>query len=226
MVFALCACGSESNTETAESSVDPEPAQIEVVEKTLGPTPEQTDDAVISDDNSDEPWKDHLPDGINAEIQFIDEYTGFVIFYNETGEDISLETNIICSDENYDILGIFGTFGSFVRNGEKHIDIIETTDPIFAFQIDCSIGNIRNSVQEDNDAISMTSSRNSDGSVTVEFVSSADYVIDFFATIFYVDAEDNIIGYETSSPQFIYDMGGVFNVPDFEYYDYFILLEI
>ena len=241
MMFALCACGSGNAEDVQTAEVADEPKQedaVEVIEVPTipveelpeepapEPTEEPVDDTAAQTDNIDEPWKDQLPDGIDAEIQFVNDYLGFVIFYNETGEDISLETTIVCADENYDILGVFGSYGSFTRNGERHIDVLETRDPINAFQIDCSIGHVRDSVRADNDAISMTSTKNDDGSISVKFESTADYEIAFFATIYYVDKDNKIIGYETSSPQFIYDMGGTFEVPNFEYDDYFILIEI
>lgn len=179
-----------------------------------------------SKNKMDEKTNVTAPDGIDVDVQFLDDCTGFVIYTNETGEDISLETNVVCVDDYFDILGVFGTYGSMVKNGEKHIDIIETRDPIVSYQVDCSIGHIRQSVKNYNEAIGMTYWANDDKSISVAFTSSSDEFISFFATVYYLDESGKIIGYETSSPQFIYDMGGTFEIPEFDYEDYYVLYEV
>lgn len=245
LLFCMCAC---SKTGEATNAADYE-AQLAEKDEVISQLQAQVDiltaeNAALSDEieqlqsqgnitSSSEPeasasndtWLSSLPDGIDAKLQIVDDYSGYIVYTNNTGDDVFLNTNTICFDE-FGILDIFGNSNQLLRDGEKCVDILSTRDPIVSFQVDCSIDDVRQSTKDDYNALTVNTSRNSNDSVTVSVSSTSSDQIAFFVSIFFTDENGDILGYNQSSPQFIYDMGGTFEAPGFEYADYFIVLSV
>lgn len=176
-------------------------------------------------------WDSPIPDGIDIDIQFIDQTTGFIIYTNNTGKDVVMETTAACLDGSGDVLNMVGSFwGTFIKTNEKHVDILETGEPMSTVQLDCQISEAKQSMIDDDSSVSVVSERNADDSISVDFLSVAANTgspeMGLFVTVFYIDETGKILGYNSSSPQFIYDGGGTFEAPGFDYADYFIVKEI
>ena len=133
------------------------------------------------------PWMQQLPDGITAEIQQPDENTLYIIYTNNTGEEVVITTmcNVWLGTNAKFSPGTYND-GAYVRAGGKYVDVVETDSAISEYLLSCKLLGVKQSVKNMNDALSCDSVRNSDDSITVRYYKSGtDKILHFYQAVFF-----------------------------------------
>ena len=171
-----------------------------------------------------EVWLTPLPDGLTASVELFDDFTILVHYKNHTGEDISLTTYYAFGDENEEMFQQGATSTSYLKDGSEYIAILDAWDPIVYFGLDYEIGRVLQRTREANEALSVDSHQNSDGSVTATFTTTQNGT-SVGGYIFYLDKYRKVISYENFGIGFGGSMSYPFSAPEKEYFDYIICYE-
>ena len=177
----------------------------------------------VSNQNTS-PWNTPLPDGLTAELQLVDDDCTLLIHYaNNTGSAISLTTYCAFADERGDTFMQSARIISFLADGTEYIVAIDAYDEIKQIGLDYEIGNPLRKISEANEALSVSSQRNGDGSVSATFSSPDGASVS--GGIFFLAQDGSVLGYQPFSIGFLSSMDYYFDAPDFEYDDYLLCYE-
>lgn len=187
-------------------------------------------DAPVDSDNTTVlpkgPWAEPLPDGLGAEVVFLDESTIFIIYTNNMGEDISLSVfNTYSTDDNWININTTVTKSYLLLENDKFIDVIADRDPIKQYAIECDVDDVLQSTRDAHDGVIWEIRRNENDSVTVYFNNTAGD-IGFDYKIYYMAENGMILGYNSDSgissnnpPQSDGKYDKTFEAPPFNYSD-------
>lgn len=172
-------------------------------------------------------WAYPLPIGIKGEIQKYDDNTLYIIYTNNTGEDVTISTEARSYNEDTYMLSVGGTEKWYLRDGEKYVDVLTSREAIKYYYVDFEVINTNRTFKDANDTFSWGTVRNADDTITVTFESSWDKSPTFWATVYFVK-DGRIVDYDKNSPQAFFDMQYTYEPSSYKtvYDDYFIVCSV
>ena len=219
----------EATIESLESEIESLRDELSKLQAEKDILQTRYDNAVATPKPTPEPeeasdgWNTPLPDGLSAKVIPVDDFTLLVWYANETGDDIALATYYAFADSDGNGIIQGTSYIGFIRNGEEYIEVLDSPDPIVFYGLDYDIERVFQKTQEANDALSVESRKNNDGSVTAYF-SSADGA-SVYGRIFFLSDDGDVLGYQSFDIGFASDMDYDFDPPGVEYDDYILCYE-
>jgi hypothetical protein len=250
MCLSLTSCGASQSSAEAETAKETEQTTAEVPaeadseaeaepeqEAEETPAPEEVEaaqqpEAEPEADEQEEaeqdpypyyPWIEPLPDGIEATVQKLGDFELLIRYKNNTGKDISIYSECQFMDASGDPSSWMSGGGEFVKAGGEYLEVMWCDDYFDSYLLYCEIGDVGARIQKANDALTIESSRNADGSVHIVASTTADDGAAISGYVFFTGDDGEILGYESVGWGFAEsEMEGDTEIPDFEYADYVV----
>ena len=166
-------------------------------------------------------FQDDLPDGLAVKAQFLDDDCVLILHYrNDTGKPISLTTYYTFGDADMNAYMSGANAMMYFADGTDRFEVIESWDTVESLGLDYDIGTPLKKMREINESLTFETRQNGDGSVSALFSSPNGTSVDGY--IFYLDENDEVLGYEHFGIGFAGEMDYSFSAPGYEY-DHYIL---